>query len=220
MSQRKYVLHLLTKTSFLGACPTKIPMDSTVKLDKEQFELDSVVGRYCCLVGKLIYLMITGPNITYAVSVVSQFMKAPRQPQYEAICRILCYLKGAAGHGPLYKPSPTLYVTGFSDDDWAGSHSDCWSTSGYCTFVGGNLVTWHSKKQNVVACSSAKAEYRAMAHTNSKMLWVQSLLHELGVVIPIPMQMCCDNQATIFIAKCSMNVSNIVMCIVTSFGIY
>lgn len=111
------------------------------------------------------------------------------------------YLKGATGRGPLYKPSPTLYVTGFCNDDWAGSHSDRRSTSDYCTFAGGNLVTWRSKKQTVVACSSAKAKYRAMAHTNSKMLWVQSLLSDLGVVIPIPMQMCCDNQAAIFIAN-------------------
>ena len=90
-------------------------------------------------------------------------------------------------------------MTGFSNDDWAGSHSDRQYTSGYCTFVSGNLVTWHSKKQNVVACSSAKAKYRAMAHTNPKMLWVQSLLRDLGGVIP--MQMCCDNQAAIFIAN-------------------
>ena len=92
-------------------------------------------------------------------------------------------------------------MTGFSNDDWAGSHSDHQYTSGYGTFVGGNLVTWPSKKQNVVACSSAKAKYRAMAHTNPKMLWVQSLLRDLGGVIPIPMQMCCDNQAAIFIAN-------------------
>ena len=92
-------------------------------------------------------------------------------------------------------------MTGFSNDDWAGSHSDHQHTSGYCTFVGGNLVTWRSKKQNVVACSSAKAKYRAMAHTNPKMLWVQCLLRDFGGVIPIPMQMCCDNQDAIFIAN-------------------
>jgi hypothetical protein len=94
-----------------------------------------------------------------------------------------------------------LSVTGFSDADWAGSRSNQRSTSGYCTFVGGNLVTWRSKKQNVISRSSAEAEYRAMAHTASEMLWVCSLLRDLGIDIPTPMQMFCDNQAAIFIAN-------------------
>jgi hypothetical protein len=128
-------------------------------------------------------------------------MHAPRQPHYEAIYRILRYLKGAPGRGLLYKPSASLSVIGFSDADRTGSRSDQRSTSGYCTFVGGNLVTWRSKKQNVVACSSADAEYHAMAHTASEMLWVCSLLRDLGIDVPTPMQMFCDNQAVIFIAN-------------------
>ena len=114
--------------------------------------------------------------------------------------RTLCYLKGALGLGLLYKLIP-LYVTGFSDADWAGSLSNGQSTSGYCTFVTGNLITWRNKMQNVVAHSSVEAEYRAMAYTASKMLWVPSLLRDFGVDIPIPMQRYCDNQTTIFIAN-------------------
>ena len=106
-------------------------------------------------------------SITYAVGVVSQYMHAPHTSHFEAVCRILRYLKGAPGRGLLYQSSSTLSITGFSDADWAGSRSDRRSTSGYCTFVGGNLVTWRSKKQSVVARSSAEAEYRAMAHTVS-----------------------------------------------------
>ena len=100
----------------------------------------------------------------------------------------------------MYKLFP-LYVTGFSDADWAGSLSNGQSTSGYCTFVTGNLITWRNKMQNVVAHSSVEAEYRAMAYTASKMLWVPSLLRDFGVDIPIPMQRYCDNQTTIFIAN-------------------
>ena len=92
-------------------------------------------------------------------------------------------------------------MTGFSDADWVGSRSDRRSTSDYCTFVGSNLVTERSKKQNVVACSSAKAEYHAMAHTASEMLWVCSLFRDLGIDVPTLMQMFCDNQAAIFIAN-------------------
>jgi hypothetical protein len=82
LSQRKYVLDLLSKTGLLGARPTDTPMDSTVKLDDEHGELFSDVGQYRRLVGKLIYLTVTRPDITYAVGVVSQYMHAPRQPHY------------------------------------------------------------------------------------------------------------------------------------------
>ena len=116
-------------------------------------------------------------------------------------CRILRYLKGVPGRGLLYRLSTSLTVTGFSNADWAGSRSDRRSTSGYCTFVGGNLVTWRSKKQVIVARSSAESEYRAMAHTASEMLWVRSLLQDFGIVVPTPMSMYCDNQAAIFIAN-------------------
>ena len=128
-------------------------------------------------------------------------MHAPCHPHYVAIYRILHYLKGAPSRGLLYKPCASLFVTDFSDADWAGCHSDRRSTSGYCTFVGGNLVTWRSKKQNVVPRSSAEAEYCVMAHTASEMLWVRSLLRDLGIDVSTPMQMFCNNQATIFIAN-------------------
>ena len=88
LSQRKYVLDLLSETGLLGARPADTPMDFTIKLDNEQGELFSDVGRYRHLVGKLIYLTVTRPDITYAVSVISQYMHAPRHPHYAAIYRI------------------------------------------------------------------------------------------------------------------------------------
>lgn len=82
-----------------------------------------------------------------------------------------------------------MSISGFSNADWAGNYDDRRSTSGYCTFVGRSLVTWRSKKQNIVAQSSAEAEYRAMAHTSCEMLWIQSLLRDMGVNVPSPMPM-------------------------------
>lgn len=83
---------------------------------------------------------MTHPDITYAVSVVNRYMHAPRQPNFNAVRRILCYLKRAPRWGLLYKPSPSLSVTGFSDTNWVGSRFEWQSTSGYghCTFVGDN----------------------------------------------------------------------------------
>jgi len=89
---------------------------------------------------------------------------------------------------------------GYSDADWAGSF-DRKSTTGFCTFVGGNLVTWKSKKQNVVARSSAEAEYRAMASTACELTWIKHLLKEIGIACDQPMKMYCDNNSARHIAS-------------------
>ena len=89
----------------------------------------------------------------------------------------------------------------FSYTDWAGSPNDRRSTTGYCTFVGGNIVTWKSKKQSVVAKSSAEAKYRTVAKTACELIWLRSLARELGFNEKEPMQMHCDNQAAIYIAS-------------------
>jgi hypothetical protein len=88
----------------------------------------------------------------------------------------------------------------YSDADWAGSY-DRKSTTGYCTFVGGNLVTWKSKKQNIIVRSSAETEYRAMASTTSELIWIKQLLVELGIYTREPMKMYFDNQTARHIAS-------------------
>ncbi|XP_028106835.1 uncharacterized protein LOC114305899 [Camellia sinensis] len=120
-------------------------------------------ARYQRLVGKLIYLSHTRPDIAYAVGVTSQFMHDPRKPHMDAVERILRYLKSAPRKGLLFTKNDRLKVEGYTDADWAGSANDRRSTSGYFTFVEGNLVTWKSKKQPVVARSSAETEYKGMA---------------------------------------------------------
>jgi hypothetical protein len=201
LSQRKYALDLLEETGLLGSRPVDVPMDPNKKLLKDEGELFEDPGRYRRLVGKLNYLTITRPDISYAVSVVSQFLEAPRVSHWEAVTRILRYLKRAPGLGILYRPNGHLRVEGFTDADWAGSPSDRRSTTGYCTFFGGNLVTWKSKKQTVVARSSAEAEYRAMAHTATELTWLQHFLQEIGFSAPTPIPLFCDNQAALHIAS-------------------
>jgi hypothetical protein len=98
------------------------------------------------------------------------------------------------------KKNDSNNVVGFSDADWAGS-CDRKSTTRFCTFVGGNLVTWKSKKQSVVARSSAEAEYRAMASTTSELIWIKQLLSDMKIEHTKTMQMYCDNQAARHIAS-------------------
>jgi hypothetical protein len=99
-----------------------------------------------------------------------------------------------------------LDIEGHIDVDWAGSVTDIRSTSGYFTFMGGNLVSWRSKKQNVVSRSSAKAEYRGMAHRVGELLWIRNLLGELGFKPNHAMQLNCDNKAAIDIAHIQYNM--------------
>ncbi|GAV72604.1 hypothetical protein CFOL_v3_16092 [Cephalotus follicularis] len=177
-------------------------MDPLVKLDNEKGELLHDPEKYRRLVGKLNYLTITRPYISFAVSAVSQFMSGTRTTHSQAVLHIVRYLKGAPGRGLIfcdrgylhivgYSDPDCLEVTDYSDADWAGCPVDRRSTSGYCVFLCGNLVSWKSKIQSVVSHSRAEAEYRAMAIVTG----------EIGFSVTRPSTLHCDNQYAMHIAS-------------------
>ncbi|CAL9006242.1 unnamed protein product [Prunus brigantina] len=127
-------------------------------------------------------------------------MHAPSEDHMAVVTRILRFLKVTPGKGLMFSKYGHTDVEGYTDADWAGSATDRRSTSGYFTFVGGNLVTWRSKKQKVVSRSSAEAEYRGMAHGVCELLWLRRLLRDLGFGPKKPMDLYCDNKAAIAIA--------------------
>ncbi|XP_043705548.1 uncharacterized mitochondrial protein AtMg00810-like [Telopea speciosissima] len=142
----------------LGCHPTDTPIEATARLkEKEGEPVDK--GRYQRLVGKLIYLSHTRPDIAVAVSLVSQFMHDPYSSHMEAVIRIL--------------PK---------------------SISRYCSFVGGNLVTWGSKKQKIVARSSVEAVFRAMTQEICELQWLKGLLQDIGVAVYLPMMLIWDKE--------------------------
>lgn len=200
ISQQKYVSDLLTDTGKSGCKPAPTPMDPNQKLRESKEELTVDKGMYQRLVGKLIYLAHTRPDIAYSVSVISQFMHDPRESHLQAAYRVLHYLKGNPGRGILFKKNDALSIEVYTDADYAGSLVDRRSTTGYCTLLGGNLVTWKSKKQNVVARSSAESEFRAMAHGLCELLWLKIILNDLKVKWEEPMKLYCDNKSAINIA--------------------
>ncbi|RVX18952.1 Retrovirus-related Pol polyprotein from transposon RE1 [Vitis vinifera] len=148
---------------------------------KGSSSLNKKARMYQRLVGRLIYLAHTWPDIAYSVSVISQFMHDPREPHLQAAYRVLHYLKGNPGKGILFKKNNTLALEAYIDADYAGSLVDRRSTIGYCTFLGGNLVTWRSKKQNVVAKSSAESEFRAIAQGLCELFWLKIILDDLRI---------------------------------------
>ena len=124
------------------------------------------------------------------------------------IC-ILKYIKRAPKQGLLYEGKGTNHVIGYCDADWASSPIDRRSTTGYCVFIGGNLISWNNKKQNVVAWSSAEVEYKAMASAACELMWVKQLLQELKFCEVQQMQLYCDNQHFIlFLTQYSMKEPN------------
>ncbi|RVW16754.1 Retrovirus-related Pol polyprotein from transposon TNT 1-94 [Vitis vinifera] len=201
LSQRKYALDILEETGMLDCKPVDTPMDPNVKLVPGQGEPLGDPGRYRRLVGKLNYLTITRPDISFPVSVVSQFLQSPCDSHWDAVIRILRYIKSTPGQGVLYQNRGHTQVIGYTDADWAGSPTDRRSTSGYCVFIGGNLISWKSKKQDVVARSSAEAEYRAMALATCELIWLRHLLQELRFGKDEQMKLICDNQAALHIAS-------------------
>ena len=180
-------------------------MDSSTKLGANKDSVPMDKGRHQRLVGKLIYLSHTRPDIGFSVSVVSQFMNDPTKEHMEAVNRILRYLKMTPGKGLYFRKNTRKDIEVFIDADWDRSITDRRSTSGYCTYVWGNLVTWRSKKQPVVSRSSAEAEFRAMALGICEGIWLERLMRELGILTSEPMKVFCDNQSAINIAKTLMH---------------
>ncbi|XP_057959488.1 uncharacterized mitochondrial protein AtMg00810-like [Malania oleifera] len=198
VSQRKYILDLLTETGMLGCKPSETPIEVVKRV--EDCGIPVKKERYQRLVGKLIYRLHTRPDITFAVSVVSQHMHSPKKTHLDAVYKILRYFKGSPGKRLFFKKCESKEVEIFTDADWAGSTEDRRSTTRYCTFVWENLVTWRSKKQNVVAQSCVEAEFRAVAQGICEGLWLLKLLEELQIPVKFPIKLYCDNKAIISIS--------------------
>ena len=202
LSQRKYALDLLQETGMSACQPADTPMEEGLKLCIDSNQVPTDKGRYQRLVGRLMYLAHTRPDLAYALSIVSQFMHNPGEQHMSAIMRILRYLKSTPGKGVLFsKGVDHLKVEAYTDADWAGSIDDRRSTSGFFAFVGGNLVTWKSMKQNVVARSSAESEYRGMALRICEVLCLSHLLRDLGYLARYLIGLYCDNKAACDIAN-------------------
>ncbi|XP_042944481.1 uncharacterized mitochondrial protein AtMg00810-like [Carya illinoinensis] len=173
LNQRKYALDILSDSGQLGARTALFPMEQHLKLTAQDGDLLPDPGLYRRLVGRLIYLTITRPDIVYAVNTLSQFMHAPQVPHMTAAIRVLRYIKGCPGQGIFFPSSNSTHVSAYTDFDWASCPTTRRSTTGYFIQLGTSPLSWRTKKQSTVSRSSAEAEYRAMAVTTCELTWLK-----------------------------------------------
>lgn len=154
---------------------------------------------YQKIIGKLIYLTLTRPDIVYTVHVLSLFMHSPKNVRLQAAKRVLRYLAGSKEQGILLASSSAAQLQAYCDSDWAGCHNSRRSTLGFCIMLGQLPIAWKAKKQSVVARSTVEAEFRSLAMTVCEVIWIKKL-KELGIKDLGATTFFCDNQATLAIA--------------------
>ncbi|XP_062112859.1 secreted RxLR effector protein 161-like [Humulus lupulus] len=133
---------------------------------------------YRQLVGNLIYLTLTRPDISYAVGVASWYMQHPKKPHLEAMRRMLRYVKDTIDYGLFYKKGDEVKIVGYCDADYAGDHDTRRSTTGYVFKLGSGVVSWCSKRQPTVSLSTTEAEYRATAMATQESMWLMQLMKD------------------------------------------
>uniref|UniRef100_A0A3Q7JAE1 Reverse transcriptase Ty1/copia-type domain-containing protein n=1 Tax=Solanum lycopersicum TaxID=4081 RepID=A0A3Q7JAE1_SOLLC len=191
--ETKHILHLHFKIKDLGELrlsgvrPYLTPLETNMKLTSADYmqdasdELFTDINQYQRLIGKLLYLTNTRPDIAFSVQCLSKFMEKPTLSHWNAALKVVKYVKTAPGLGILMSSDKQAQLTGFCDADWAACPNTRRSVTGYLLKYGKSLIAWKSKKQNIVSKSSAEAEYRSLATLTAEVVWVNNLFKELGM---------------------------------------
>jgi len=193
LSQRRYILDLLSRTKMTGANPVQTPLPTSPPISLHSGTRLSDPSSYRTVVGSLQYLSLTRPDISFAVNKLSQFMHQPTTAHWDLVKRLLRYLCGTLNEGVIIHRNSPVTLHAYSDADWAGNKDDFSSTSAYIVYLGRNPISWSSKKQTTIARSSTEAEYRSVAATAAELNWVCFLLTDLGLNLPNAPVIYCDN---------------------------
>ncbi|GJW31986.1 uncharacterized mitochondrial protein-like protein [Tanacetum coccineum] len=159
---------------------------------------------YRTVVGSLVYLTVTRSDVSYVVHIVSQFIYALTMVHWAAVLHILMHLRGTQFQYLLFSSTSALNLHAYCDSDWAGDSVSRKSTTGFCIFLSDCLISWKSKKQDVISKSSTEAEYRAMVVTTSEIVWLRWLLANMDVPASLSTPLHCDNRSAIQIARNSV----------------
>ncbi|KAK4411317.1 Retrovirus-related Pol polyprotein from transposon RE2 [Sesamum angolense] len=199
VTQHKYLQDILLDASMTDAKPASTPFPPGLKLTLDGGSLLPSPDRYRRLVGRLLYLGFTRPDISFPVQQLSQFLQSPRTTHWDAALHILRYLRGSSSLGLFFSSRSSLQLSAFSDAAWASCLDSRRSITGFCIFLGSSIISWKTKKQATVSRSSAEAEYRSMASTVSELLWISYLLRDFQLSIQQPIPFWCDNKAALHI---------------------
>ncbi|GJY04936.1 hypothetical protein Tco_0370876 [Tanacetum coccineum] len=194
------VAEILKKFDLVNVKAAITPMETKVPLTKDEESFDVDVHLYRSMIGSLMYLTASRPDIMYAVCVCSRFQVTPKTSHLNAVKRIFKYLKGKPNLGLWYPRESPFDLEAFSDSDYGGSNLDRKSTTGGCQFLGQRLISWQCKKQTIVATSTTEAEYVAAANCCGQVLWVQNQLLDYGFNF-MNTKIHIDNESTICIVK-------------------
>ncbi|KAK2410370.1 putative mitochondrial protein [Trifolium repens] len=194
--QSKYIKDLLKKFNLEDCKPMNTPMHPTSSLSKDDSEGKVDHKLYRGMIGSLLYLTASRPDILFSVYLCARFQSDPRESHFTAVKRIFRYLKTTCNIGLLYQKSNDYKLIGFCDADYAGDKIERKSTSGNCQFIGENLISWASKRQTTIAMSTAEAEYISAAKYCTQLLWMKYQLEDYQISSNnIPLY--CDNTAAI-----------------------
>eukprot|EP00253_Pinus_taeda_P008388 PITA_08388 len=197
LSQAKYARDLLERFRMIDCKPTPTPFLSGVRLEDGGDTPLVYNTLYRQLVGSLLYLAHSRPDLSYVVGAVSRYMQEPHELHWNVAKRILRYVQDTITFEIHYAASTALNLLGFIDSDWAVDNIDCKSTFGYSLSRGSGPICWSSKKQAAIALSSTEAEYKGVVNITIQALWLQHFLTELGIQFHHPIVIWCDNQSTL-----------------------
>ncbi|KAJ9544835.1 hypothetical protein OSB04_024542 [Centaurea solstitialis] len=200
INQGKYVHEMLKKFDLTSCTPMKTPMAPPLSLDKDSKGKPVDVTLYRGMIGSLLYLTASRPDIMYSTCLCARYQAEPKESHLTAVKRIFRYLKGTPNLGLWYSKDSGFDLTAYSDSDFAGCKINRKSTTGGCHLLGGKLVSWTSKKQNSVSTSTAEAEYVAAGICCAQVLWLRNQLQDYDIQLSkIPIY--CDNTSAIAIAN-------------------
>jgi hypothetical protein len=196
---RRNISRTLKKFGMQDCKGYKMPMPTNGQLSSDDNGKELHQKVYRSMIGSLLYLYASRPDIMLSVCMCARFQAAPKESHHLAVKRILRYLAHTPTLGLWYPKGSEFDLVGYSDSDYAGDRVDRKSTSGTCHFLGRSLVCWSSKKQNCVSLSTAEAEYIATGSCCAQLLWMKQTLKDYGInkkKVPL----FCDNESAIKIS--------------------
>ncbi|GJU82075.1 hypothetical protein Tco_1284440 [Tanacetum coccineum] len=182
ISQDKYVEEILKKFGFTEVKTASTPIETQKPLLKDEDGEEVDVHMYRSMIGSLMYLTSSRPDIMFAVCACARYQVNPKVSHLHAVKRIFRYLKGQPKLGLWYPKDSPFDLVAYTDSDYARASLDRKSTTGGCQFLGCRLISWQCKKQTMVANSTTKAEYVAASSCCGQVLWIQNQLLDYGVV--------------------------------------